>query len=301
MAPDSPKRNTLRGAPFWVHAFALGTFGIVTLALLILYYIYRDTDVWYLWAAQPLQLQHAFNEAVQPSIFRQPANTLSNLGFIFVGLYMVAYAAWDARRDTQSTDPYAVRHPALMAFFGIACIVLGIGSGLMHGAMTSWGHKADVYGMYITMTALIALQWGRRFRALGPIPLWPFFIVLVIPLSAYLTFNAGQLGGGNAVMAGLIGLSGAGITADVLLRNPNQQWRWSTTAFLALALAYWIWNLDKADRFTPADSWIQGHAIWHLLNAVSLGCMAQFYRTELPLPRTADVHAAACVFSVESS
>jgi hypothetical protein len=38
--------------------------------------------------------------------------------------------------------------PALMGLFGVACIVLGFGSGLMHAAMMPLGHKLDVFGMF---------------------------------------------------------------------------------------------------------------------------------------------------------
>ena len=95
----------------------------------------------------PLRTQHAFNEMVYGSIYRQRSNTLSNLGYVLVGLYVIAYACWDYRRPTSESDPYAVRQPALMVYFGFTCIVLGLGSGLMHAAMTSWGHKLDVLGI----------------------------------------------------------------------------------------------------------------------------------------------------------
>jgi hypothetical protein len=282
----SSTRNALRDAPFAVHAIALGTFCALTLLLLALFLYYRDTDVWLQWAGRPLKLKHAFNEAVRGSIFRQRANTWSNLGFVFVGIYVLAYAGWDAHRETSNRDPYAVGHPALMGFFGVACIILGIGSGLMHGAMTPWGHKADVFGMFITMTALIALQWGRRMPALvianRSLPTWPLLAGTAMTASAILTTHPKSFGGGATIMAALIGLVGLGTSADVLLRNPSQQFRWLAIAIVSLALAYYLWNLDRAGRFTGPDSWLQGHAYWHLLTSVSLACMAIFYRSETP-------------------
>jgi len=38
-------RNTLRVAPRWVRGFAWGTFGAITFTLLVLFYLYHDTDV----------------------------------------------------------------------------------------------------------------------------------------------------------------------------------------------------------------------------------------------------------------
>lgn len=85
------RRNTLREAPRWVHGFAWGVFGVITFALLVLYGLYRDTDVWFLWFGNPLKTQHAFAETIRPGIFRTRANTWTNLSYVFVGLYVVAY------------------------------------------------------------------------------------------------------------------------------------------------------------------------------------------------------------------
>jgi len=40
------ERNTLRGAPCWVHGFSWGVTGTFTALLVVLYLIYRDTDMW---------------------------------------------------------------------------------------------------------------------------------------------------------------------------------------------------------------------------------------------------------------
>jgi len=41
-----------------------------------------------------------------------------------------------------------------MGLFGVACVVLGVGSGLMHAAMMPWVHKLDVFGMFILNPAV---------------------------------------------------------------------------------------------------------------------------------------------------
>jgi len=112
-------RNNLWGAPRWVHGFSWGILGTFTLLLVVLYVIYRNTDVWMILCDTPLPTKHGFNEALHGSIYRQRSNTLSNLAYVLVGLYVIAYAWWDYRRPTKKTDPYAVRHPALMGLFGM--------------------------------------------------------------------------------------------------------------------------------------------------------------------------------------
>ncbi|MBI1320782.1 MAG: hypothetical protein GC168_17800 [Candidatus Hydrogenedens sp.] len=289
MTRPIPERNTLRGAPLWVHAFCWGVCGGFTLLLVGLYVIYRDTDVWMILMDSPLPAKHAFNEALYGSIYRQRANTLSNLGYVLVGLYVIAYAWWDYRRPTKETDPYAVRHPALMVLFGLTCIELGIGSGLMHAAMSSWGHKLDVFGMVSTLAALGAIHWARWLPSIRlggrQFPTWPLFGLIAAVLSVYLLFNLSRFGSGNAGYAGLIGIACITLALEIAVGKHSQQLRWPLLSLASLALAYYIWTLDRSGQFSSPDSWFQGHAIWHLLTAVSLGSAAVLYRSEVPKKR----------------
>lgn len=288
MSTEMTVRNTLRGAPPWVHGFTWGVFGAFTLLLVVLYLIYRDTDVWMILTDTPLPTKHGFNEALQGSIYRQRANTLSNLAYVLVGLYVIAYAWWDYRRPTKETDPYAVRHPALMGLFGVTCIELGIGSGLMHAAMTPWGHNLDVLGMIATVSALFALHWARWIPSIPvgsrPWPTWPVAGFLVITISTFLAVNVHVFGrAGNTAYAGLISVVGAGMAVEYFFGKTSQQYRWPVLALVSLALAFYIWNLDRAGKFSSPESCFQGHAIWHMLTAVSLGSAAIFYRSEVPI------------------
>lgn len=281
-------RNTLRGAPRWVHGFSWGVTGAFTLLLVALYLLFRDTDVWMILCDTPLPAGHGFNEALRAGIYRQRANTLSNLAYVLVGLYVTAYAWWDHRRPAKATDPYAVRHPALMGLFGVTCVILGIGSGLMHAAMTSWGHKLDVLGMIATVGALFALHWARWVPGI-PVggrrwPTWPVAGFLAVTISIYLAVNVHLFGSaGNTAYAGLLGIFGAGMALELFFGKTSRQHRWPALSLVSLALAFYVWNLDRAGRFSSPESWFQGHAVWHLLTAVSLGGAAIFYRSEVPL------------------
>ena len=256
------------------------------LLLVVLHLIYRDTDVWMILCDRPLPMKHVFNEALHGSIYRQRANTLSNLSYVLVGLYVIAYAWWDYRRPTKETDPYAVRHPALMGLFGVTCIELGIGSGLMHAAMTPWGHKLDVLGMIATVSALLALHWARWIPSI-PVgdrrwPTWPVAGFLVVTISTLLAVNVHMFGRAfNTAYAGLVGVLYASMALELVFGKTSRQYRWPVLSFLSLALAFYIWNLDRAGQFSSPESWFQGHAIWHLLTAVTLGSAAIFYRSEV--------------------
>lgn len=290
MSETEIRRSNLHHAPLWVHGAAWGFFGLITLALVVLYYAYMGTDVWYLWMGNVAPERHSFNEAIySASLFRQPANTWSNLSYVFVGLYVLAFAWWDMRRATSAKDPHIVRQPMMMVLFGVYCVMLGFGSGLMHASMTSIGHKADVFAMYGVLVVLVAMQWSRWLPELPflrrRIPTWPLFFVAGI-VGSIVVFNYRSELGSKTIMFSLIGLIALGNGLDVLFGKTSQQYRYHVLSFWSMAIAYWIWNLDRAGQFSAPESWLQGHAIWHLLTGVALGTMALFFRTEVPLAAT---------------
>lgn len=288
-ADNSTKGNhryTFFEAPCWVHGFALGGSGVVCSILLVLFFLYSDTDVWFLWFGNSLPADHVFAEAIHPGIFRTCANTWSNLGFVFVGLYVVAFAWWDARRKTTECDSYAVRQPALMGLFGIACIVVGFGSAAMHASLMSWGHLSDVFGMFIVFLSLIVLQWARWIPVVSlggrRWPTWPVFSIVAIVGSIWLLVYGRHLVGDEFILGCCFLLVSLGTGLDVfLLRRTFLQLRWLVLASASFVLGIYIWRLDVQNAFSPPDAWWQGHAIFHLLMAVNLGCMAQFFRSEV--------------------
>ncbi len=207
MDQEPNHRNTFSGAPRRVHGFTWGIFGAFTFLLVVLYYFYGNTDVWFLLYENTLKSSGSFAETPRPSIFRTPANTWSNLGYILVGLYIIAYAWWDARRENTEQDPYAVRTPALMGLYGVACIVVGLGSGLMHASLMGFGHKMDVLGMFFVFVALIALQWARWIPFVPFTnrrwPTWPIISFAAIAVTALLMVYRGVIAGDEKILGWL--------------------------------------------------------------------------------------------------
>jgi hypothetical protein len=281
------KRSTFTEAPCWVHGFALGSFGVIMSILLVLFLLYKDTDIWFLWYGYSLPDDHVFAEAIHPGIFRTCSNSWSNMGFVFVGLYVVAFAWWDGRRTTTKHDCYAVRHPQLMGLFGMANIVVGFGSTAMHASLTPWGHLSDVFGMFFVFLSLIVLQWARWIPdvSLGGRrrPTWPVFSIAAIAGSIWLLFYGRDMVGDELIL-GISFLSiPLGIALDLfILKRTILQVRWLVLSSASLVLGIYIWRLDVQNAFSPPDAWWQGHAIFHLLMAVTLGAMAQFFRSEVP-------------------
>lgn len=262
------------------------------LSWVFFYYSYRDANIWLHWLGSdgaqqwPTGNETHFAERIHPnSPFRTPSNTWSNLGYCLVGLYILAFAAYDYFRPATERDPYAVREPALMAYLGLFCVALGFGSAYMHASLTGIGGWFDIFSMFGSLVAMIALHWGRWVPAVyvagRRFPTWPLLIAVAFPATYYLT-EAHNHFTDIQIMTGLIGTVVVSMVIDFALRQRSMQHRWYILSALAFALAFGIWNLTNAKRFTSPDVWYQGHAIWHLLTACSLGFMAILYRSEAP-------------------
>jgi hypothetical protein len=57
--------------------------------------------------------------------------------------------------------------------------------------------------------------------------------------------------------------------------------RWLVFSSAALVAGIVCRQVDVAGRFSGPDSWLQGHALWHVLTSLSLGCMYFYYRSEV--------------------
>jgi hypothetical protein len=187
-------------------------------------------------------LPHCFCEAVRAGAIKQPANTWSNLGFVFVGGLVVG-----AGRDRA---------------FGWAIVFLGPASMALHATLTLGGQWIDVVSMYLVPTLLVA----RNVRA----PLW-----------AYVVVN-GALGGVMWVWPGtrrwlFVGLLVVLVASELKVPRPRRLLALAAAAFASAATA---WALDMTGTVCAPESWLQGHALWHLGCAAAVGLLYAHSVTE---------------------
>lgn len=209
-----------------------------------------------------------FCEAARDGWVLQPANSFSNLGFVVAGLVI----AWHARQTPLNglATPYAC-----------VVVLLGPASAAMHATQSELGGELDLLSMYLVASfaaAYALMRWYRRDRVF----FWQLFLLFVAACEL-----VGLLGddvpvveqSGNVAFAALL-LTAVVTEVRLWRRGPDRTnlW-WGAGALGAILVAFAIWNVTKTHWCDP-HSLLQGHAAWHLLDAVSAYLLFRLWASE---------------------
>lgn len=228
------------------------------------------------WLGQDVGRGANFCEAARDGWVKQPANSLSNLGFVVAGLAV----GWHARRRSLLGDTLP-RLPGTAT--GLACLVvlLGPASAAMHATQSSLGGYLDLTSMYL-VAGFAAAYATTRWRRQGSVFFWQLFLLLVAACEL-----VGLYGGevpvvhvaGNLAFGLLLGYA---VVVEVRLwrRGPGRaDLRYGAAALASMLIAFVIWNLSQHGWCDP-HSLLQGHAVWHLLGALAAYLLFRFYASE---------------------
>ena len=198
----------------------------------------------------------------------QPANTWSNLAYIIVGAWLIRLAFREGHRP--------------LAAIGLIEILIGMGSFFFHMSSTHLGEVVDVGAMYLLVGYALVINLRRYLRRTGS-DLTP-----------------------KVAVAGYVGLVGASIAAIAVFKGEVGIWIFAVQAVIAghletrmyrkhggeedygplkkllgvFGLAWAFWWLDLLGLFCDPDNhFLQGHAIWHVLNSVVFYFLYRFYST----------------------
>lgn len=232
-----------------------------------------------------LVLGDCYCEAAGEGIAAQPANAWSNLGFVAIGLLVLADAGRRRRGSGRlaTDDRYAV-------LYGAVAVFLGLGSFAFHGSLRAWGGFVDVQSMHAFLAFILAYDLARIHDRD-----WGWFLTWFAGLLAVFTAAIAVLPPEHGktlfgVFVGVALIAEAAVSYPALrpwaprrLDPRRMPWFWAGLG--AFAAAYAVWNLSRTGGVwcTP-ESLLQGHALWHLLTAVSVGCFYRYFRDEGPVP-----------------
>lgn len=220
-----------------------------------------------------------FCEAFRPGIIKQPANTWSNLSFVFAGLYM----AWQLTRNQfQKNNNGISRGLFYGTFLSCLTVLLGPGSMAMHATGSDIGGFFDMLSMYLIISFLASYA-AKRFFGFGAFAFTAMFTAILAiciwadgqPYHIVFPFF------GVTVFAFFVGVTIVFETLNIYIRQFNHNSKWAYASLASFGLAFFIWNLSLTDAvLCNPSSLIQGHAAWHTLDAASVYCLFRFYVSE---------------------
>lgn len=218
-----------------------------------------------------------FCEYVASGLLREPVNTVSNLAFVVSGLVM----AWQA--GSMRANAFT-QTPMIVFLFAAFAIFLGFGSGAMHATQTDLGGEFDLLGMYLVAGFILAYAmrryfgfgWGGFFAVLIASVLFCEAVGLyrqpVVPIVNY---------AGDAAFALVIALAVLFEAMNMWLRGAQRESSWGVYALLSFLAAFAVWNFGRTeDSVCRPESWLQPHALWHLLFALAIYFLFRLYASE---------------------
>ncbi|MEO7069403.1 MAG: hypothetical protein ABI131_02815, partial [Nostocoides sp.] len=184
------------------------------------------------WLGPDVGRGDGFCEAARDALIEQPANTLSNGGFVVAGL-VIGWHAGDPRRTI-------AENPTLATAYAMIVVLLGPASAAMHATQSAAGGHLDLLSMYLIAafafgyaatrllrrgTGTFALLWLVAIAACEAVERIPGHVPVV---DAWANLAFGLLLVAAAVGEALLWRRG------VSVRNP----RWGLAAVGAMGLAF---------------------------------------------------------------
>lgn len=203
-----------------------------------------------------------FCEAIRSEGIKQPANAWSSLAFVVVAAMVLV--RWRRMRSAGAA------YPVLYAF---TLVVVGLGSAYFHATLTFRGQFADVLGMYLIATFALLYSIGQLRTLSGAM-----FVGAYIAANAVLAMLLYWVPVYRRPVFGLLIV--ALLLVEVLIRRTSgvgsaTRHLWFAAAIMGVAFVIWI--LDFTRILCRPDSWMQGHAVWHVLGAVAAWFLFRYY------------------------
>ena len=116
-------------------------------------------------------------ERVSDGWFREPVNTLSNFGFVVIGLIIF----WIISYENTSKDNLFFGVTGITLIYATAAVYLGPGSMLMHATNTEWGGWAD----NLSMVMYIVIPWLYNILLMAKWSIKKFAITYFVIIISY--------------------------------------------------------------------------------------------------------------------
>ncbi|GAA4470385.1 hypothetical protein GCM10023189_58860 [Nibrella saemangeumensis] len=210
--------------------------------------------------------------------FHQPVNTYSNLAYFFFGVLILLVARQDNRYRTSHTPNRLAGFPLLSALMGVCFIYLSIGSAFFHASLTYLGQRVDMnatYSILLTLLGITGYHLGHRIR-LSSTQQWLWIAAVLVAIGMFLPLA--RLVPSARLVPALILLLNAGMVIHYAQFRAQRSIWVVLLSLVLVVLAIYIRTLDVQKVGCDPYSFFQGHALWHLLTALSSFCSYCFFR-----------------------
>jgi len=232
---------------------------------------------WEGWRPATCMPDRCFCERIRGGAIRQPVNTWSNLAFILTGLLVIVVATCDRSRASPSDASNPMRTQFVYpAVYGIAAILVGVGSMWYHMSLAFAGQVVDVISMYL-LTGFMLLYNLSRMHCLSPKTFVASYLVLNVVLG-YLSIR--WPASRRWIFLGLVFSTIVSEGLARRARGPKMNAAFLYAGFVSLGMACGAWILDITRAICSPTGWFQAHAMWHVLMAALIGFIYLYYRSE---------------------
>jgi hypothetical protein len=215
---------------------------------------------------------------------RQPVNAWSNMSFIFFGIVILVYGFEDQYNKFEDKINYIKMYSSFSFVLGLSMIFLGFGSFLFHASMIDFSSRLDITG--VVMSCIIVFSYSilrllslinYRQSKLFFLKTYRMYIFLILIFSIlFFIFN---FRGREVTLLLVLGTIAITIYTQIKY-NPIIKLKYFTAAFVSITVSIILWLLDKFLICEP-ESYIQLHAVWHILTSLTVFLIYTFYRSEL--------------------
>jgi len=220
-----------------------------------------------------------FCEAEHTGLIKQPANTWSNLAFMFFGLLIAFQLSAGKFSENRNSITQNIFYGT---FFSCLVVLLGPGSMAMHATQTPVGGFFDMLSMYLVASFMTAYALQRYFN----LSTVYFILIFSGALISCIIANFSDVDFifehfGNTAFAFYILLAIVVEMLNTYQKRLQHTRAWGFGGIAFLLTAFIIWNLSRTDApFCDPSSIVQGHAIWHILDACAAYCLFRYYASE---------------------
>lgn len=219
----------------------------------------------------------------------QPSNTWSNIGFIISALIILSIAKNDRKYYKRSkVNNLLARYPGFSYLSGFSLLYLGLGSFLYHASLTHTFQKLDQTGMYFVLISATAYNMYKLFPKIRfkkqLYSSHKFIIIKAIVLMLAFFFYLWKLPINIIFPLMVLTFFLTNFIVQTKLNHSVPIKAFIQTSFITLLLSYTLWILDKTSLLCSPTSPFQGHALWHILNSISILLVYLYYRSEIYLP-----------------